>query len=120
MSISFQIDHEILMIIASGDLYFDDAIQTRNKAVEILKEKKIFRELIDIRDAVVNISLGSIYSYFQTFYNYYLPAQKHAYVYSPEYRNPELISFSETVSANIGIFTRWFTDIDEARDWLMN
>lgn len=119
MGFTFQIEEEILIVKVSGQFTLKAALDVRDKAVRILREKQINRKILDIQEADLDVSVTDVYSFFRSFYAAYPVNFRHAYVTSAENYYPEIIAFCKTVAQNQGINVKWFTDIDEARAWLM-
>lgn len=113
--LSLSADGDICEIGIAGKLTMQDIVELKEKINEMAVLHKIEKMLIDVRDARAEIGYPETYllammtpPYFEKIFS--------AVVYAPEYAH--LALFHEELMTQNGIPTKFFTDIDEARNWL--
>jgi hypothetical protein len=109
------VNEGILEIIITGELPINAVDKQLDEINAIAKTKNVGLMLIDVRSEKGRIGLGE--SYFrlrETPAN--LSRMKIAIIDIEE--NAVLQSFQEITAKNASLLLKWFTDIDEARNWL--
>ena len=105
----------ILEIVLTGEVTKDTIRKLQNEIVDMEILRKIRNVLIDVRE------LKGRYRYTEGFFRVRdnpsdRPKIKTAIVDSPG--NADFENFHEMIASNIGLSLKWFTDVDEARNWL--
>ena len=120
MSVEFRLENTILIMEVRGTLSIHDMRGVRAESADLTAEHGLSKLLVDIREAGLAITATEIFEFMASFGDLFPASTKHAVVYSPEAFDPENAAFGEMVAANRGIPIRMFTDMDEARRWLLS
>ena len=120
MSIQFTttIKDDLLIVRTKGRDESPEEVEKYGASViEICKKKGCNKILIDERELKYNISTVDIY-YLAKYYAEIVPSLvKAALVYNPAFKDDA--KFWEDAITNRGLIVRIFTDIEQARQWLM-
>ena len=113
--ISSSVNDGILEIIITGKITRDFIGQLDKDVYSIITSMNATKLLVDIRALKGRIGIAESFFHVKEY-----PSGFHrirsAIVDLPE--NADFQSFAEDLKSNIGISTKWFTDIDVARDWI--
>lgn len=117
-SISSFVKDGILEIVVTGEHSTPSARKAMmNEIIDMEKSANVAKQLVDIRKLKGRLTAFEVYDLVRD-YPEDRPKMIVALVDTPE--NAEKASFHETTASNAGLVFRWFTDIDEARNWLKN
>lgn len=105
----------ILEITMSGEVTQESVEKLQDNVFAHIKAKNPKLLLVDLRTLMGRFGITDAY-YRVRNYPHDLPRIRTAVVDTKE--NFEFGRFHETTSLNVGIPTKWFTDIDSARTWL--
>jgi hypothetical protein len=113
--ISSSVHDGILEIIFTGELIISSHDKIVTDVGAIIRENSVDKVLIDISDLEGRLGIVDSYSRVRNF-------PPHVYKISFAVVNVNGLSetemFQENTGINAGIKVKFFTDIDEARDWL--
>ena len=113
--IKHHVNNRILEIEILGSIANTSPISLRSKIIDLIMKEKPGAVLVDIRTLKGRFKITEIY-YEVREYPKSTPILSTAIVDLKE--QEKFNSFLETTSQNMGLPTRWFMDIDSARDWL--
>jgi hypothetical protein len=113
--ISSSVNNGILEIIITGRITGDFIGQLDNDVFSIIKSVDTRKLLVDIRSLKGRLGIADAFFHVQDYPSGF-PRMHSAIVDLPE--NADYQSFVENVKSNIGMSTKWFTDIEVARDWV--
>jgi hypothetical protein len=117
-SISSFVKDGILKVVVTGEHSTSAARKAMmNEIIDIEKSANVKKQLVDLRNLKGRLSALEVYSLVRD-YPEDRPRMIVALVDTPE--NAESASFHETTASNAGVVFKWFTDINEARNWLKN
>ncbi len=119
MPTSFRTEKGILFVTITGKLSLDHALEARAETAEIVKGQAVRRVLGDIRNADVDVSTNDIFQCTAALADLFPSDTKHAVVFSSETCSREDAAFAENVAMNRGVLLKMFSQLDEARDWLL-
>lgn len=118
-SLETKIEEDILVATITGTLDKNAYLAARDKVLSLFKETANTRHiLIDIRHAVLRISVMGIFEVAETSHEVIPPLTKYAVVYSSSTLQERNCHFGENVAVNRGANLKVFTDIAEAKQWL--
>ncbi|MHB8137100.1 MAG: hypothetical protein ACYDGO_01760 [Smithellaceae bacterium] len=113
--ISSAVNDGILEIIIGGKITKDFIGQLDNDVYSIIKSTNSRKLLVDIRPLKGRLGIADSFFHAKDYPSGFHGIQS-AIVDLPE--NADFQSFVENVKSNIGISSKWFTDIEVARDWI--
>ena len=113
------VNDSTLEVILTGKLIAGAVEELQYKILDIIKVTVAKNLLIDTR-AINEQRINITQAYFAVRHPLHniQNVKKTAFVDRPE--NSDIGSFIETTALNVGRSFKWFTDIDEARNWLMS
>ena len=111
------VNESILEVSLTGKLVASVFEELQNKIFDIIKVTVAKKLLIDVR-AINEQRMNITQTYFAVRHPLHdmQNVKKTAVVDRPE--NSDIGTFAETAALNVGRAFKWFTDIDEARNWL--
>jgi len=112
----------ILQVRVHGAMSFDEMCASRSDAANMLQEKHLQRLLIDLRDYLTSLGIGTLqrYEFGASYREAGIPsATRIAHVLPKDPTNVANLRFIATVAFNRGVMVREFDDIDAARSWLL-
>jgi hypothetical protein len=113
--ISSSVNDGILEIVITGKITKDFIGQLDKDIYSIIKSINPGKLVVDIRALKGRLSITETFFHAQDYPSGFRRIQS-AIVDLPE--NADFQSFVEDVKSNMGISTKWFTNIDVARDWI--
>jgi hypothetical protein len=117
-SISSFVKDGILEVVVTGDISTPFARKAMmNEIIDMEKSANVEQQLVDVRSLRGRLAIFEVYGLVRD-YPEDRPKMIVALVDTPE--NAESASFHETTASNAGVVFKWFTDTDEARNWLKN
>jgi hypothetical protein len=119
MPVGFEIGSGILTVRFTGWLTRHQAESAQTETARIVSERGILRVLVDIRSATVSACLIDIFDFVVSAVHLLPRSTKYAVVFSPNTFSPKNAGFAEDVGVNRGLNIKMFTQIDEARKWLL-
>jgi hypothetical protein len=117
-SIETKTEGDILVATVKGDLAKADYLAVREKVRSSLEETGTHHVLLDIRQAILQVSTMGIFSVASSNPDVIPRGRKYAVVYSAQTLPAENAVFGENVARNRGAWLSSFTDIEAARRWL--
>ena len=114
-TISTSEEDGILEIVLTGEVTQDSVGKLENEVIDIGKSVNVKNFLIDIRE------IKGRFRYTGAYYrvrNYPVDRPKINTAIVDLAENADYENFHENTAVNIGLSFKWFTDVDEARDWL--
>ena len=118
-SVEMDVQGDILIATVTGDLKEGDYRAARDKVRLCIQEKNLHSVLFDIRHAVLNISTIGIFSIAASYPEVIPPGTMYAIVYSSDSLSTADFDFYENVARNRGACLKMFSNITEAKQWLM-
>jgi hypothetical protein len=116
---SFRTEKGILFVTITGHRTLHPVLAALADSVEITKERGIRRVLVDIRNAGLHVSTNDIFQFASSLVDVCSRDTRPAIVFSPETYAPEDARFTENVAVNRGVLLKTFTELSDARDWLL-
>lgn len=114
---SFKVDHEILMVKASGkDGSLEEAQDYAKAIIDAAIKSNCTKVLCDESELVYTLSASETYELAQTTAFDAPKIARTAIITLPEYK--EIVEFWETVALNRGLLIRVFFNIESAKKWL--
>ena len=112
------IQEDLVRVRIAGTSTMEEYSRQRSEIAEAVRASGTRRLLLDLQEAVFDISLMDLYSICSTAYDVYPPGTRVAAVIGPSTLAVDRIRFGEDVAANRGAALRAFHDEDAARRWL--
>jgi len=119
MPVEFRPENTILFVEAKGTFSARDMQGLRSESAKMAEQQGLSKLLVDIRQTEILTTMTDIFEFMVSLEEAFPVETKHAVVYSPDTHDSSKARFGETVAANRSIPLRMFTDIDEARSWLL-
>ena len=118
-SVEMEVQGDILIATVTGDLKEGDYRAARDKVCSYIKENKVHNVLFDVRQAVLHISTIGIFSIAASYPEVIPPGTMYTIVYSSKSLPAADFIFYENVARNRGACLKVFSDIVEAKQWLI-
>ena len=117
--VSFDEHAGIVIVQLTGEATHEDHSAARDDAVQLCLEKKCSKLLVDLRDLVTNLSSTLSCFSFGELLAKISPLLYIAHVLPTDAKSVKDVIFTSNVEANRGLLTREFSNVDEARHWLL-
>ena len=119
MSIEYHAGHPLLVITVDEIWTKSKALTVQEKASLIIQEKGLNAILLDIRKGSLQGSTTEFYEVISTYTEAYKTEVRLAAILSPEDLKLDDVQFAENVAINRSIPIHIFSDLDQARKWLL-
>lgn len=119
-SSSFDASHNVIELVYFGSVSSKELIEAVDAAIEISKKKNTKLVLADCIKMTGGHSLLDLWALVNIYFTRDLRGLKEAIVLPSLKSSGQFVRFYETASLNRGLNVKVFSDIAEAREWLVD
>ncbi|MFP4471966.1 MAG: hypothetical protein ACLFPE_14890 [Bacteroidales bacterium] len=118
MAINVSILEDVILLTVTGSWDGTQGYEALIKSSEAVKANRIYRLLLDIRQAEIETSTLDIYMVTSALAESFPAGTRHAVLQARDESLKSSGNFFETVAANRGVMAKTFSDKKEALRWL--